>query len=287
MRRRWLGKVAVGGILLSMIATAPVSGQPVHGTIAVVKSETLRLLIAADSRHNFGKGAGSYKNDTACKIAALGEHVSFVSAGLVGYDNAGPRDQLATWRATDDARSHFAQLVEDRGEWKNVYLDALAISIGRSLATHITELARYAPTTIQSAAVGNLLTTALFATGRGKDIGVVVVQVGVDEHKRVQLLPPRRITPEICPPCTLGRGEIVTEILGLSTQRARVEMSRLQRELAKLPDNEQEIRRITRLVELSIAWLPDDAGVGGPVDVLELRAGKRARWIQRKPQCPL
>jgi hypothetical protein len=287
MRRRLLATVAVQSVMLSMIAAAPVYGQAVHGTIAVVKYETQRLVIAADSRHNFGKGAGSYRNDTACKIAALGEHAAFVSSGLVGYDNAGPRDQLATWRATDDARSHFAQIVEDRGEWKDEYLDALAISIGTSLVAHITELGRYSPATIQSATVGNLLTTALLATGRGDNITAAVVQVGVNEHKRAQLLSQRRITPAVCPPCALGRGEVVTEILGLSTQRARVEMNRLKRELAEIPDTEREIRRITRLVELSVAWLPDNAGVGGPVDVLEVRAGKSARWIQRKPQCPL
>lgn len=287
MRRLSITNAVIHGSLLLMIANSPVFGKPVHGTIAVVKYEKQRLIMAADSRHNFRDGAGSYNSDTACKIAALGEHAAFVSSGFVGYDNAGPQDQIATWRAIDDARSYFAQIVEKRGKWKDEYLEELAMSIGSSLVTRVTELARYAPITVHRAAVGNLLTTALLATSRGKNITVVVVQVGVDEHQRVQLIPPRRITPEVCPPCALGRGEVVTELLGLNTERARVEMGRLQRELAEIPDAEREIRRITRLVELSIAWLPDDAGVGGPVDVLELRAGKQVRWIQRKPQYPL
>lgn len=90
----------------------------------------------------------------------------------------------------------------------------------------------------------------------------------------------------MCPPCALGKGEIVTEFLGLTRERAKLERERLAREIRALPEDEREIRRVIRLVDLTISLHPDRKDVGGPVDALELRAGEQVRWIQRKPECP-
>lgn len=92
-------------ILLALAAASPhVGAQERRGTIAVVRYDPTRVIVAADSRHNLGKGVGTSQNDLACKVAVLGAHVVFVAAGLVGYDNNGPRDRLQTWRAADEAR---------------------------------------------------------------------------------------------------------------------------------------------------------------------------------------
>ena len=115
--------------LLVLAAMAPRSAaQERHGTIAVVQYEAKRLIVAADSRHNLGKGVGASQNDLACKVAALGKYAFFVASGLIGYDNAGPMDRMETWRATDEARRVYARLVRERGEGKVCGLGIFGLS---------------------------------------------------------------------------------------------------------------------------------------------------------------
>jgi hypothetical protein len=272
--------------LIVVVAIAPRSiAQERHGTIAVVLYDVKRLIIAADSRNNFGKGLGASQNDLSCKIAALGKYSVFVASGLIGYDNAGPRDQLETWRATDEARRVYARLVKKHGEWQDEYIDEFARSWGEVVQSRIADLASFAPLTVHMAAVDGLLTTALTATGHGKNIQVILIQIGNKDGK-IQVTTLHRIGPEVCPPCALGRGEIVTEFVELKTERARIEAQRLSRETIGLSDDEREIRRIIRLVDLTIRLLPENTDVGGPIDALELHAGEPLRWIQRKSECP-
>jgi len=271
--------------LLVVAAIAPRSvAQERHGTIVVVWYDAKRLIVAADSRNNLGKGVDASQNDLACKIAALGKYAVFVASGLTGYDNAGPGDRMETWRAIDEARRVYARLVKERGEWQDEYVDKFARSWGEVVQSRISDLATFSPLIVRMAAVDGLLTTALAATGRGKNIQVILIQISIEDGW-VQMITPRRIGPEVCQPCALGRGEIVTEFVGLTTKRARIEAERLARETSGLSDDEREVRRIIRLVDLTIRLLPDTHVVGGPIDALELRAGEPLSWIQRKSEC--
>jgi hypothetical protein len=259
-----------------------VVGHAIYGTIVVVRFEARRILIAADSRHNYGSGAISHNRDDACKVVALGEHAAFVAAGFVGYDNAGPADRLQTWRASEVALLEYERHVHEHGGWSDAQLDVLARSIGDSLTSRIADLAQYAAPTVKSAVVGGLLTTGLLATALGNEVSVALIQIGVGTNGQVMLLPSSHLTPATHPISALGRGEVVVEVLAGSTQRAVLAMQELQTKGASLPPSERDVLCVTRLVELSIAWLPADASVGGPVDVLELCAEQPVRWIQRK-----
>jgi hypothetical protein len=267
-------------------STVPTGAEEEHGTIAVVRYSLSRLMIAADSRTNLGTRSNTTTNDGACKVASLGEHAAFVASGLVGYDNNGPRDLLDTWRATDEARRVYAHLLKRDSEWQDDRLDEFAMAWGNLVRSRVAALAHFNPLAVRSSVVNGLLTTALVATGRGKRIRAVVVQIGIDSDGRIALLPLRRIEPEVCPPCALGRGEIVTEFLGLTSERARVEAARFARETRTLAEDERERRRVLRLVQLTINLLPDRNEVGGPIDALELRASGGVHWIQRKLGCP-
>src|SRR6267143_2936117 len=161
------------GILLILVAWSPhVAAQERHGTIAVVRYDPTRVIVAADSRHNLREGIGATQNDLACKVAALGEHVVFVAAGLVGYDNKGPRDRLRAWRADNEARRVYADLTKQRGEWQDDHLEELAASWGDAVRSHIVDLARFRPHAVRAFAVDGLLTSALIATGRGNNVQV-------------------------------------------------------------------------------------------------------------------
>lgn len=268
--------------LLLLAAMAQRSAaQEKHGTIAVVQYKAKRLIVAADSRNNLGNGVGAQQNDLACKVAALGKYAVFVAAGLTGYDNAGPMDRMETWRATDEARGVYARLVKEHGKWRDEYLDEFARYWGEVVQSRVADLSRLAPLTVHTAAVAGLLTTALVATGRGKNIQVIVIQIGIMDGE-VQMITPHRVDPKLY---TLGRGEIVAEFVGLTTERAKTEAERLARETSGVSDNEREVRRIIRLVDLTIKLLPNGNDVGGPIDALELRAGEPLRWIQRKSGC--
>lgn len=273
--------------LVAFVAsTGPTGAEEEHGTIAVVLYSLSRLTIAADSRTNLGTGYNTITNDGSCKVASLGEHAAFVASGLVGYDNNGPLDLLDTWRATDEARRLYADLLKRNPEWQDDRLDEFALAWGNLVRSRIATLARFNPLAVSSSVVNGVLTTALVATGREKRIQAVVVQIGVDSTGEIALLPLRRIESEVCPPCALGRGEIVTEFLGLTSERARLEAARFARETRTLVEDERQARRVLRLVELTIDLLPDRNEVGGRIDALELRAGGGVHWIQRKPGCP-
>ena len=267
------------GILLALAsASRHAVAQERQGTISVVRYDPTRVIVAADSRHNFGKGVSASPNDLACKVTALGKHVVFVAAGLVGYDNKGPRDRLHTWRAEDEARHVYANLMKQGGIWEDNRLVELSASWGDVVRSHIADFARFSPLAVRNSAVAGLLTTALIATARGKNAHVALVQIAFDANDRVYVITPRRIR--------LGKGQIVTEFLELRSERAKIEAGRFAREVHGLSEDEREVRRVIRLVDLTIRLHPDRNDVGGPVDALELRGGEPVRWIQRKPECP-
>ena len=136
--------MAVFIALLALVTIAThAAAQESHGTIAVVRYDLNRIIIAADSRHNLGMGVGASQNDTACKIAALGKHLVFVASGLTGYDNAGPRDRMDTWRATEDARRVYDWIVRERGEWHDKYLYEFAKCWGEVVQSRIAYLFRF------------------------------------------------------------------------------------------------------------------------------------------------
>jgi hypothetical protein len=271
---------------LSLILAAVVRAQDRHGTIAVVRYRDTRVTIAADSRTNLGWDAAHVVKDDECKLTNLGEYAVFVASGFTGYDNNGPRDRLASWRATSEARRVFSELLARDPVWLDSRLDELAMAWGKAVQSKTIELAQYNPSAVRRSAVNGLLTTAFVASGRRSIISAAVVQLGIDARGSIELLPIRRITPEVCPPCALGRGEIVTEFLEVKSERARAESQRFARETKGLPETELDKRLVTRLVDLTIRLLPDQAEVGGPIDVLQLDAGKGIRWNARKPTCP-
>jgi len=176
-----------------------------------------------------------------------------------------------------------SQITRDRGEWQDDYLDEFARSWSEVVQLHLVDLARFASLMMDAAAVAGPPTTALVATGRGKNIQVMLIQIGIEDG-RIKIITPHRISPEVCPPCVPGRSEIVTEFLGLTTERARVEAERLAHETNGLSNDEREARWMIRLVDLTIKLLPDTVDVGGPIDALELRTGEPLRWIQRKSE---
>jgi len=272
--------------LLILAAWSPqVAAQERYGTIAVVHYAPTQIIIAADSRNNTLKGGHTSYNDLACKVTALGKYVAFVAAGLIGYDNAGPKDLLQTWRAGIEAQRVYGELTKQRGAWQDGYLDELAKRWGDAVLPRIMSYVRLNPLSIHASAADGVLTTALIATGQGKNIQVSIIQLAIDGDNRVRVIPPRRISPDECPPCAIGKGEIVTELFARKTERAKTEMDILIQEASRLPEGKRTIHWVIRLAELTTHLHSDKSAVGGPIDALELHAGEPIHWIQRKPEC--
>jgi hypothetical protein len=279
--------IAVSHVLFGLIFIAPnISAQARTGTIAVVNHKLDRIIIAADSRSNFDKNDSSERNDHECKIVALGTQATFLAAGFVGYNNNGPRDAIQTWRAATEARHVYADIVKKAGGWQDSLLEDLGKVWGSTVKTHTTALLQGNPRAIQNSAVEGLLTTALIASGTGKSIRVIRVQIRLSQFGPIEVIGPTQITPEVCPPCALGKSAIAMEFLELTSPRARAANERWVQETKRLSDYERDIRSAIRLVNLTIAYHPNSNDVGGPVDALALRAEGQVRWIQRKPECP-
>lgn len=273
----------VGAILIIQGLAFP---QIVRGTVAVVYYTSGKLIIAADSRAQLDGGDATVHEDNECKVAALGDKIVFVAAGFTGYDRNGPADKLATWRASGEAHEAFSDVLTQLQNKANKSLVALiAARWGERVRSHIADLYAIRPKAITDSLFEGLLTTALFS-GADADghLTVLIVQLRLGTGG-IEVVGPKEVAANGCPPCSLGRGSILFEFFNKTTERARDEAARWEIRKRQLSTTEFDRLWTIRFVDLTILLYPDPREVGGFIDALELTP-KGVTWIQRKDSCP-
>jgi hypothetical protein len=257
---------------------------PGAATVVVIDHTPDRIIVATDSRavSIFGGTGTASISDAECKVFALGTNAAFVIAGHAWYARSEPND-APTWNAGQEAQRLFEHAAKENGGWNDAMLDGLALSWRTSTAMHMTRL-RQANLKQFRDAMGDIRSNAVFATAAGGSVRAVYVEATLTQGGEVVVVGPAPIK---CSgkPCILGHHEIADEYLNLTSQRAKAEVDRWERESAGLSEIERARRRAVNLVEAAIAHDPRQQ-VGGPVDVLELHAGQKVKWIRRKPWCP-
>ena len=275
-------KTAAAVILVSLVSLQAF-GQVRRGTIAVVYYTPSKVIIAADSRLTFDNGVINKHNDGECKVAALGNEIVFVSAGFDGYDRTHPGDLIPSWRGTEEAHRAYVESSPKHSLW------SIAAGWGELVRRRISALNAVDPRRLAKSAEGGLLTSAIFAgTATGKKITVLLVQIKISESSTgstIDVAGPKEISPDTCPPCSLGKGQIFTEFLEKTTERARDEAARWKIRSDTTTKSEFDRWKIVRLVDLTILLHPDQDSIGGYIDALELKRGGSVKWIQHKPQC--
>ena len=269
----------VGVLVLGLTVVTPGAA-----TVVVIDHTPDRIIVATDSRavSIFGGTGTASISDAECKVFALGSHAAFVIAGHAWYASSEPND-APTWNAQQEAQRLFELAVRESGGWNDAMLDGLALSWRNSTAMHLTRL-RQANLKQFRDAMGDVRANAVFATAAGDRVRAAYVEATLTQGGEVLVVGPAPIK---CSgkPCILGHHQIADEYLNLTSQRAKADVDRWERESAGLSEIEHARRRAVNLVEAAIAH-DSTRHIGGPVDVLELHAGQKVKWIRRKPWCP-
>src|SRR5262245_60903657 len=269
----------------SILAIGLVAAAPSNATVVVIDHTPDRIIVATDSRavSVFGGTGTASISDAECKVFPLGNQAAFVVAGHARYISSEPND-APTWYAQREAQRLFEDAVKESGGWNDAMLDGLALSWRNSTALHLTRIRQSNLRQFRDAMGDDIRANAVFATAVGKGVRAVYVEATLTKGGDVLVVGPAPIQCGV-KPCILGYSQIADEYLSLSSQRAKDDVDRWERESTGLSEMERARRRAVNLVEATIAHDPT-RHVGGPVDVLELHAGEKVRWIRRKTWCP-
>jgi hypothetical protein len=258
---------------------------PSAASVIVIDHTPERIIVATDSRgvSVFGGTGTASLSDSECKVFALGSHAVFVIAGHSSYVRSEPND-APTWHSQREAQRLFEDAVKGSGGWNDAMLDDLALSWRNSTAVHMDRLRHANLKQFRDATGNDIRAHAVFASAASNSVQAVYVEATLTKDGKVSVFGPRPIQCGV-KPCILGYNQIADEYLNRSSQRAKEEVDRWEQETTGLPEIERARRRAVSLVEVTIAHDPT-RHVGGPVDVLELRAGQKVMWIRRKSWCP-
>ena len=273
--------------------------QAVSGTVIVVERSKQKVIIAADSRANFGNGR---YQDSACKITALSDRLIFAAAGIVS-DSSLFIPRYLRFGAREQARRAFsAYSPTAKGEMRLDVVGQTASRWARLMGLRFARASRAAPGEVREwlrridPGHERTLTIGIFAGLESNgELEVVIENIEYTEQNTsapvaVSMMEPFNIPNEwpdnVFAFRPFGRTRIVAEMLAGKTDRAMKEALAMRPLRENLSPNAFERLRAIRLVDLTIAYDPEPEFVGGPIDAIELARGGRATWIQRKSGCP-
>ncbi len=270
---KWMGCALL--LLSCRIATAQTSS----GTVVVFQLIDDKFIIAADSR-SILRGIPS---DTHCKIAAFRHKVIFASSGhsaAVQGDSKDTAPAWIVWDAAEEARAAVSMTNLTSQATAEGLVKAVADAWGSRVKNIWATEYSHHPAQVSEMAEGEdgRLTNAVFAAAVDGTVAIAGRTITLKKGA-VDVYVPSLAGACRKGPCAIGQIDIVSEYLAGKTQRAASE------KWGTFPGD-----RIKRLVALTITHeklSPNGtAGVGGPIDMLELWKDGSIHWIYRKCNCP-
>ena len=275
------------------------------GTIVVISYSKQKVIVAADSRANFGDGR---YEDSYCKITALSDKLVFAATGIVG-DSSYLLPEDLRFGAIEEARKAVVGITlrPNPQDTSSVHTDAFFDAVGERWGSAMAErFRRAAPERLQDwlkiMSLENNRTSAPFVIGIFAGLGtygqIMVMSVHVDygrpqkdmrvplAHYDLEWLDISELPEGMTITEAYGMPEIVQEINGGKTDFAKREMAALAELRQKTTPDEYDRLRAIRLVDLTIAFHPKHDFVGGKIDAAELLRGGKINWRQRKENCP-
>ena len=67
--------------------------------------------------------------------------------------------------------------------------------------------------------------------------------------------------------------------------RSKEANARMQKSISKIQSPDIDLIKLRFAVQSAIDWSDNPNVIGGPLDILELKAGGKIHWIQRKKNC--
>jgi hypothetical protein len=288
-------------LLIAVLLLAALAGAQVRsGSIVVLGRSRQRIVIAADSRVNFGDG--KYK-DSSCKIAALNDQFIFAATGIVG-DSSYLLPENLRFDATEEARRVFRQYSQTpENSFGLGKVGTVASNWGTAMAKHFRDAAQVSPGSLREwlkrvdRSHESPFIVGVFA-GLESDGEISVYSVNVDyvqprggpasaEPFFLTSMPFSDDFPDDFPLITpFGIPEIVHEVSDGKSDRAKQELNNRQLLQKTLSAEAYARNQVIRMVDLTIAYHPKQEFVGGKIDAIELPRAGKVHWVQRKQNCP-
>jgi hypothetical protein len=271
-------KIAMLAFLLSVLVSnlnAELGSQSFTGTVVVIGWSPTRIVIAVDSR-GFDD-AGKHRDDI-CKIVRLDDHSIFTAAGNIIH----ARDGRVLWNAQEEASNSFKE-AQRAGSPR--LLKTAARNWGEHMVASIDQALAADPSGSMLMLENNIFLTGVFAGFESGSAELYQVEIAFDPNTRQakQKFYPERQRRTIRFGA-LGRNEIVNEVVANKTSFAKAEQRKWAAAQRNIPVKDNDVCWAIRLVQLTIAYHPQKADVGGPIDALEITR-KGIRWVERKPGC--
>jgi hypothetical protein len=269
------------------------SQQQIGATTIILGYDQHKAILAADSRGT--RSDGSY-DDHSCKIAALGNNMIFAATGLVSDESVHlpPDLRFKAYSSALDAYNVVKRALKSTSGVDSVsghaimqfHGDSLSQAIAREWAIELAE--RFIPAAklspwLNQAGGGNI--TGIFVAIEGTEVVSAIQAIHCTPTNILHNCDGFEITPTISPVTTavtfvpFGITDIANKALDptsnefLAYQKARkANRGKVDREFAIRP------------VELTEDFSTLKRFVGGKVDVVELRTGKKPYWHQ-KDEC--
>lgn len=248
-------------------------------TTVVVKLETNKILIAADTRRSVlrlspAATANQMFSDDRCKIVDLGK-AGFAAMGNVNYEQVHADDAMASWDALADAKTSFAMQPKDLFE--------VASDWQERASAHFNLFSRFAPARVQDMASGStngVLVEGIFAGWDSKGAPIAIAEIITFEKTTLSIDGARQVWQFRESPYSLH--PITQELIDGHTKRAQAAAKKWKKRLRKLPQSEQDWRQLEFIIQSTADY---DEHVGKDVDVLEITSSGSS-WLQ-KSACPV
>lgn len=255
------------------------------GTVVVFLVSTDRVIIAADSR-----ASGDLPNDQACKIAGLGKRLLYAGSGYV----ADVHTILVSknWSARREAIRAFSTLQQSKQRDPDIVSQVSNIWLVSMKRIFTQELKSYPHRLLalrKNGALMNAVFIGLDHTGQleAREIGLAFDTAALQKSNIPKLIVINRLW-NITSEETVKISGYATTIENFISQspKKKKEAEDLWLGRNRHPNDDPEMLYANFLVDWTSLHAPAEAGIGGPVDEVEIIPNIGIRWIQRKPGCP-
>jgi hypothetical protein len=258
---------ALMGISWAARATTIIAKLEDHQIILAVDARADRVEVNSEpSRHAF--------HDDACKILPLGDAAAAV-AGNMDYKRNVASDPIPDWDAVSDARAAYA--AHDNN------LHEIARDWAERAASHYRSFYEVAPQRVARLAAANLdrVIVMAFFVGWDKRTPILLWEKVYIDNDTVSGI---RTSEQVLPSRALPYTSLATtqELIEGDTARKKNTEAKWETAFQNIPETDRDWRWIEFLVKSTSQY---DEAVGQTVNVLQLREGHRAKWLQNLT-CP-
>lgn len=254
-----------------------------HGTIIAMQKKKDRFIVIADSR--VSNSILNVHTDDSCKVMALADNIFVFTTGIAHV--VLPDGTIVD--VTDVIKRGFAK-TSTLAPHTEMKLNNIASNIAIELKNFIQSLLLQHP----KAFVGYTFEDGIVAQaviGEATTDGQLVadiVRIKLDQTVKTPAVFPESLRfPDGFDLCVLGspqkRG--IGEFWQNQSVRSKEANARMQKSISKIQSPDIDLIKLRFAVQSAIDWSDNPNVIGGPLDILELKAGGKIHWIQRKKNC--